>query len=79
MVIIPREAQNLPQTRFSCMLIPFSMCLLDSDKEKVEYSSPYGGGSKVMILEGRHFQSGMLPFERASLKTWLEQIFAINK
>ena len=78
MVIIPREAQNLPQTRFSCVLIPFSMCLLDSDESKVKYSTLYGRGSKVTILVGRHFQSRMLPFERASKKTWLGHIFFRN-
>ena len=53
------------QSRFFRMLIPLSMFLLDSDKGKVKYSPLYGRGSKVTILVGRHFQSGMLPFERA--------------
>ena len=51
------------------MLIPFSMFSLDSDHGKVKYSPLYGRGSKVAILVGRHFQSGMLPIERASKKT----------
>ena len=34
--------------------------------------------SKVTILVGRHFQSGMLPFERAFKKTWLGHIFVRN-
>ena len=48
------------------MLIPFSMFSLDSDLGKVTYSPLYGPGSKVTILIDRHFQSGMLPIERAS-------------
>ena len=75
MTFVPLEAQNLSRSRFSCMLIPFSMCLLDSDEGKVKYSPLYGRGSEVTILVGRHFQSGMLPFERASKKTWLGHIF----
>ena len=63
---------------FSCMVISFSMFLLDSDKGKVKYSPLYGRGSKVTILVGRHFQAGMLPFERASNKTWLGHIFVRN-
>ena len=58
--LFPREAQNLSQSRFSCMLIPFSMFLLDSDEGKVKCSPLYGRGSKVTILVGRHFQSQML-------------------
>ena len=50
------------------MLIPFLMFLLDSDQGKVKYSSLYGRGSKVTILEGRHFQSEMLPIKRSSKK-----------
>ena len=73
--LLPREAQKLPQSRFSCMLIPFSMFLLDPNEGKVKYSPLYGRGSKVTILVGRHFQSGMLPSERASKKTWLGHIF----
>ena len=38
MILVPREAQNLSQSMFSCMLIPFSMFLLDSDEGKVKYS-----------------------------------------
>ena len=48
------------------MLIPFSMFSLDYDKGKVKYSPLYGRGSKVTILVGRRFQSGMLPMKRAS-------------
>ena len=51
------------------MLIPFSMFSLDYDEGKVKYSPLYGRGSKETILVGRHFQSGMLPMERASKKT----------
>ena len=51
------------------MLIPFSMFLLDYDEGKVKYSPLYERGSKVTILKGSHFQSGMLPMERASKKT----------
>ena len=57
------------------MLIPFSMFSLDYDEGKVKYSPLYGRGSKVTILVGRHFQSGMLPFEIASKKTLLGHIF----
>ena len=32
MSLLPREAQNLLHSRFSCMLIPFSMFSLDYDK-----------------------------------------------
>ena len=59
MSLLPREAQNLLHSRFSCMLIPFSMFSLDYDEGKVKYSPLYGRGSKVTILVGRHFQSGM--------------------
>ena len=69
MTLLPREAQNLLHSRFSCMLIPFSMFSLDYDEGKVKYSSLYGRGSKETILVGGHFQSGMLPMERASKKT----------
>ena len=52
------------------MLIPFSMFSLDYDEGKSQILTPlYGRGSKVTILVGRHFQSGMLPMERASKKT----------
>ena len=43
------------------MLISFLMLLLDSDQGKIKYSPIYGGGRKVTILVGRHFQSEMLP------------------
>ena len=69
MSLLPREAQNLLHSRFFCMLIPFSMFLLDYLAGKVKYSSLYGRGSKLTILVGRHFQSGILPMERASKKT----------
>ena len=61
MTLLQREAQNLLHSRFSCMLIPFLMFLLDSDQGKVKYSPLYGRGSKVPILVVRHFQSEMLP------------------
>ena len=49
------------------MLILFSMFFLpEFDQRKVKYSPLYGRRSKVTILVGRHFQSGMLPIERAS-------------
>ena len=51
------------------MLIPFLMFLLDYDEGKVKYSPLYGRGRKATISVGRHFQSGMLPMERASKKT----------
>ena len=69
MSLLPRKAQNLLHTRFSCMLILSSMFLLYYDEGKVKYSPLYGRGSKVTILVGRHFQSGMLAIERASEET----------
>ena len=66
MSLLPRGAQNLLHSRFSCMLIPFSMIPLDYDEGKVKYSSLYGRGNKVTILVCHHFQSEMLPMERAS-------------
>ena len=45
------------------------MFSLDYDEGKVKYSPLYGRGSKVTILVGRHFQSGMLPMERAPKKS----------
>ena len=65
------------------MLIPFSMFSLASDQNKVKYSPLSGRGSKVTILMGRHFQSGMLPIERASKKrswnTFLLEIGDLTK
>ena len=61
MALLPREAQNLLQSTFSFMLIPFLMFSLHSEQGKVKYSSVHGRGSKVTILVGRHFQSKMLP------------------
>ena len=52
---LPREAQNLLHSRFSCMLIPFSMFSLDYEEGRVKYSPRYGRGSKVTILVGRIF------------------------
>ena len=69
MSLLPREAQNLLNSRFSCMLIPFSMFSLDYEQGKVKYSPLYGRGIKVTILVGRHFQSGKLPMEKACKKT----------
>ena len=69
MSLLPGEAQNLLHSRFSCMLIPFSMFSPSYEKVKVKFSPLYGRGSKVTILVGRHFQSGMVPMERASKKT----------
>ena len=69
MSLLLREAQNLPHSRFSCVLIPFPMFSLNYDEGKVKYSPLYGRGSKVTIFVGRRFQSGMLPMERASKKT----------
>ena len=60
------------------MLIPFLMFSLDHDEGKVKYSPLYGQGSKVTILVGRHFQSGMLQMERASKKRQLRHIFVRN-
>ena len=84
MTLLPREAQNLLHSRFSCMLIPILMFSLDSDQGKVKYSPLYGRGRKVMILVGRHFQSEMLPIERSSKKkpswdTFLLDIFYVNQ
>ena len=56
------------------MLIPFSMFSLDYDERKVKYSPLYGRGTKVTILVGRHFKSGMLPMKRASKKPSLDTI-----
>ena len=69
MSLLPREAQNSLHSRFSCMLIPYLMFSLDYDEGKVKYSPLYGRGRKVTILVGHHFQSGLLPMERASRKT----------
>ena len=69
MSLLPRDTQNLLHSRFSCMLIPFSMFSLDYDEGKVKYSPLYGPGSKVTILVGRHFKSAMLPTKNASKKT----------
>ena len=83
MSLLPREAQNLLHSRFSCMLIPSSMFSLDYDIGKAKYSPLYGRGSKVTILVGRYFQSGMLPMERASKKrnwdTFLLEIGVLTK
>ena len=69
MSLLPREAQNLLHSIFSCMMIPFSMFSLDYDEGKVKYSPLYGRGSKVTILVGHHFQSGKLLMVRESKKT----------
>ena len=83
MSLLPREVQNLLYSRFSCMLIPFLMFSLDYVEGKVKYSPLYGRGSKVTILVGRHFQSEMLPMERASkkrgCKTFLLEIGDLTK
>ena len=68
MTLVPREAQNLAQSRFSSIMIPFSMFLLDYDKGKVKYLPLYGRVRKVTILIGGHFQSEMLLLERAEKK-----------
>ena len=68
MSLLLREAQNLLQSWLYCMLIPFSMISLDYDEGKVKYSPLYEQGRKDAIFVGRHFQSGMLPMERASDK-----------
>ena len=72
MRLLPREAQNLLHSRFSCMLIPFSMFSRDSDERKVEYLPLYGRGSKVTILVGRHFfnQECCQSKERPKKRTW---------
>ena len=93
MNLLPREAQNLLHSRFSCMLIPFLMFSLDFDQGKVKYSPLYGRGSKVTILLGRHFQSEMLPIaifnqkcckskvrpKKHSWDTFLLEIFHVNQ
>ena len=38
MSLHPTEAQHLLHSRFSCMVIPFSMIPLDYDEGKVKYS-----------------------------------------
>ena len=55
MSLLPTEAQNLLHSRFSYMLIPFSMFSLDYDEGKVKYLPLHGRGGKVTILVGRHF------------------------
>ena len=75
MTLVLPEAQKLAQSGFSCMLIPFSMVLLEYDEGKVKYSPLYRRGSKVTILGCRHFQSEMLLLERASKQTSLGHIF----
>ena len=77
MSLLPREALNLLHSRFSCMVIAFSMFSSDSDKGKVKYSPLYGRGSKVTILVGRHFnqeccQSKERPKKRSSVIFLLE-------
>ena len=52
MTLLPREAQNLLDSTFSCMLIPILMFSLDSDQGKVKYSPLYVRGTKVTILVG---------------------------
>ena len=83
MRLLPWEAQNLLHKRVSCMLIPCSMISLDNDEGKVKYSPLYGRGSKVTILVGPHFQSGMLPMERGCKKrswdTFLLEIGDLTK
>ena len=69
MSLLPREAQNLLHSRFSCMLIPFSMFSLDYDEGKVKYSPLCRLESKVTISVDRHFQPEKLPMEKASKKT----------
>ena len=73
MSLLPREAQNLLHSRFSCMLIPFSMFSLDYDEGKVKYSPPGGASSEawnrlLMIAPVKKF-------DRARLST----DFLINK
>ena len=60
------------------MLIPFLMFLRDSNQGKVKYWPLYRRESKVTILVGRHFQSQMLPIERASKKTYFGHFFVRN-
>ena len=55
MILVPQEKQNLSQSLFTGMLIPFSMFLVHSDEGKVKYSPLYGRGSKVTILIDRNF------------------------
>ena len=62
MSLLPRKAQNLLHSRFSCMLILFSMFSLDYNEGKVKYLPLCGRGSKVTILVSRHFQSGIKGF-----------------
>ena len=68
MSLLPREAQNLLHSRFSRMLIPFSMFILNYDKGNVKYSPLYGRGSKVTILVGRHFKGSSVANEKSVQK-----------
>ena len=61
MSLLLREGQDLLHSSFSCILIPFLMFPLDSDRGKVKYSPLYGRGSQVTILLSRHFQTKMFP------------------
>ena len=65
------------------MLIPIFMFSLDSDQKKVKYSPLYGRGSKVTILVGRHFHSGILPIKKGPRKgswdTFLLKIGELTK
>ena len=83
MSLLPRERKNILHRRFSCMLIPFSMFSLDYDIGKVKYLPLFGWESKVTILVGRHFQSGMLAMDRACEKrrsdTFLLEIGDLTK
>ena len=46
MGLLPREAQNLLHSRFSCMKIPFSMFSLDYDEGKVKIVTPIWTGKQ---------------------------------
>ena len=65
LTLLKREEQHLLHSTFSCMLIPFLMFSRESGQGKVKYSPLYGRGSKVTILVSHHFQSEILPIERA--------------
>ena len=75
MSLLPREAQNLLHSRFSCMLIPFSMFPLDYDEGKVKYSPLYGRGSKVTILVSRTFNQECCQWKKRPKKCSCAPIF----
>ena len=79
MSLLPREAQNLLHSRFSCMLIAFSMFSYDYDEGKVKYSPLYGRGSKVTILVGRIFNQECCQWkEHPKKRSWYTFLLEIG-